>query len=137
MEEKKILNDVRFAKAGEIMTRFVITIDGHQSVADAIKLMRSERVSCLIVNRRGPGDAWGMVTRRDVVNKIVDPGKDPAQLKVCEIMTKPVITVPPSMALKYCARLMHNAGLRRVAVFDGNDIVGILSNTDIFNVIKV
>jgi predicted transcriptional regulator len=32
---------------------------------------------------------------------------------------------------------MHNAGLRRVVVFDGNDIVGILSNTDIFNVIKV
>lgn len=136
MEEKKILNDVRFAKAGEIMTRFVITIDGHQTVADAIRLMRSERVSCLIVNRRGPGDAWGMVTRRDVVNKIVDPGKDPAQVKVCEIMTKPVITVPPTMALKYCARLMHNAGLRRVVVFDGNDIVGILSNTDIFNVIK-
>jgi CBS domain-containing protein len=137
MEEKKILNDVRFAKAGEIMTRFVIAIDGHKTVADAIRLMRSERVSCLIVNRRGPGDAWGMMTRRDVVNKIVDPGRDPEQVKVHEIMTKPVITVPPDLALKYCARLMHNAGLRRLVIFDGNDIVGILSNTDIFNVIKV
>ena len=78
-----------------------------------------------------------MVTRKDVVNKIVDPGKDPHEVKVFEIMSKPLITVPLTSRLKYCARLMDHAGIRRVAVFDGKEIVGILSNTDIFNAIKV
>jgi CBS domain-containing protein len=32
---------------------------------------------------------------------------------------------------------MHQAGIRRAPVFDGKQIIGILSNTDIFNAIKV
>lgn len=134
---KEILRDVRFAKAADVMTKSVAYINGSESVANAIRLMKEKRVSCLIVNRRGKEDAWGMFTRKDVVNKIVDPGKDPEKVRVFEIMSKPLIMVSPGLALKYCARLMNHAGVRRAAVFDGKEIVGLLSNTDIFNAIKV
>jgi CBS domain-containing protein len=134
---KNTLKDVRFAKAADVMTKGVVYIDGKKSVADAIKLMRERRVSSLVVNRRAQEDAWGMLTRKDVVNKVVDPGKDPRKVKVFEIMSKPLIMVSPGLALKYCARLMNHAGVRRATVFDGKQIVGILSNTDIFNAIKV
>lgn len=134
---KETLKDVRFAKAADVMTKNVTYIDGSKSVADAIRLMREKKVSSLVVNRRGQEDAWGMLTRKDVVNKIVDPGKDPQKVKVFEIMSKPLMMVSPGLALKYCARLMNHAGIRRATVFDGKEIVGILSNTDIFNAIKV
>jgi CBS domain-containing protein len=134
---EKTLKDVRFAKAADVMTRNVAFIDGAATVAEAIKIMRERRVSSLIVNRRTPDDAWGIITRKDVVNKIVDPGRDPDEVKVFEIMTKPLVMLSPGLALKYCARLMHATGIRRAVVFDGKDIVGILSNTDIFNAIKV
>jgi CBS domain-containing protein len=134
---EKTLKDVRFAKAADVMTRDVAFIDGASTVADAIKIMRERKVSSLVVNRRTPDDAWGIVTRKDVVNKIVDPGRDPCEVKVFEIMTKPLVMLSPGLALKYCARLMHNVGIRRAVVFDGNEIVGILSNTDIFNAIKL
>jgi CBS domain-containing protein len=134
---EKTLKDVRFAKAADVMTRDVAFIDGAATVADAIKIMRERKVSCLVVNRRTPDDAWGIITRKDVVNKIVDPGRDPDEVKVYEIMNKPLVMLSPGLALKYCARLMHSVGIRRAVVFDGKDIVGILSNTDIFNAIKV
>ena len=134
---KKKLKDVRFAKAADVMTRGVVYIDGSKSVTDAIRLMKGKHISSLIVNRRGQEDAWGMLTRKDVVNKVVDPGRDPRDVKVFEIMSKPLIMVSPGLALKYCARLMNHAGIRRATVFDGKEIVGILSNTDIFNAIKV
>ncbi|MGA3287345.1 MAG: CBS domain-containing protein [Bacteroidota bacterium] len=134
---KEILKDVRFAKAADVMTKDVAYIDGNQSVANAIKLMREKGVSSLVVNRRGPEDAWGIMSRKDVVNMIVDPGKDPHEVRVFEIMSKPLVTVSPGLALKYCARLMNHVGIRRAIVFDGKEIVGILSNTDIFNAIKV
>lgn len=134
---EKMLKDVRFAKAADVMTRDVAFIDGAATAADAIRIMRERRVSSLIVNRRTPDDAWGIITRKDVVNKIVDPGRDPNEVKVFEIMTKPLVVLSPGLALKYCARLMHATGIRRAVVFDGKDIVGILSNTDIFNAIKV
>ena len=128
---------IRFTKAADVMTKDVVYIDGDKSVADAIRLMREKKVSSLIVNRREHEDAWGIVTRKDVVTKVVDPGKDPVDVKVHEIMTKPIVTVSPSLAIKYCARLMNHTGVRRAVVFDGKEIVGILSNTDILNAIKV
>jgi CBS domain-containing protein len=134
---KKPLKGVRFATASTVMKKDIVTIDGKETVADAIKLMKEKKVSSLLVKRRGQEDAWGIVTRKDVVNKIVDPGKNPKELKVFEIMTKPLLMVSPGLALKYCARLFHNAGVRRAPVFDGKDVVGILSNTDIFNAIEL
>jgi CBS domain-containing protein len=133
----KALKDVRFAKAGDVMSKDIVSIEGTATVADAVKLMRKKKVSSLFVNRRSQEDAWGIVTRKDVVCKVVDPGKDPADMKVFEIMSKPLVTVSPGLALKYCARLFNAAGIRRAPVFDGKEIVGILSNTDIFNAIRV
>ena len=137
MLSKKQLKDVRFARAYDVMTKTVTYVDGKAAVADAIELMRKKKVSSLVVNRRDHSDAWGIITRKDIVNKIVDPGKDPRRVRVFEIMSKPLVTVSPGLALKYCARLMHTTGIRRAVVFDGKDIMGILSNTDIFNAIKV
>ena len=134
---EKVLTDVRFAKASDVMTKDIVSIDGSATAADAVQLMRDENVSSLFVNRRDVEDAWGIVTRKDVVCKIVDPGKDLHGVKVFEIMSKPLVTVSPGLALKYCARLFNSAGIRRAPVFDGKEIVGILSNTDIFNSIQL
>lgn len=124
-------------KATDVMHKEVITIDGSATVAEAVRLMRQRRVSSLMVNRRSHDDAWGIIVRKDVVDKVIGPGKDPDKVRVFEIMTRPVIMVSPGLALKYCARLMHRAGIRRAPVFDGKNIVGILSNTDIFNALEV
>ncbi len=134
---EKMMTDVRFARAGDVMTKDVVSIDGTATVADAVRLMRDESVSSLFVNRRGIEDAWGIVTRKDVVCKVVDPGKDPHEMKVFEIMSKPLVTVSPGLALKYCARLFNSTGIRRAPVFDGKEIVGILSNTDIANSLQL
>lgn len=119
------------------MTKYVFYIDGDKSVAEAIRLMRAENLSSLIVNGKTPTDPWGIVTRKDVVNKIVAPDKNPEEVKISEIDSKPLVTVSPDLLVKDCAQLMCMKGIRRVAVFDGKAIVGLLSNTDIFHVIKV
>ena len=135
--EDKPLKDVRFATCSDVMTSNVTYIDGTKTVTDAIRTMRDNRVSSLIVNRRAQEDAWGIVTRKDVVHKVVDPGKDPNNVNVYEIMTKPLVMVSPGFPLKYTARLFNNAGIRRAPVFDGTNIIGIISNTDIFNAVKI
>ncbi len=133
----QIINDARFAKAGDVMTQYVFYIDPDKTVAEAIKLMREEHLSSLIVNGRTPEDTWGIITRKDIVNKIVAPNKNPTEVKICEIMSKPLITVSPDLSVIEVAKILQSKGIRRVAVYDGNEIVGLLSNTDIFNVIKV
>ncbi len=131
------MGDARTMQAQEVMTKDVAYIDGTATVADAVRQMNDGKVSSLVVNRRDQADAWGIVTRKDVVSKVVSPGKDPAAVKVFEVMSKPLVMVSPGLILKYCARLMQAAGIRRAPVFDGKEIIGILSNTDIFNAIEV
>ncbi len=125
----------KVVKAGDVMTKNVVYIDGSATVGEAVKTMLEKKVSALIVNSRNADDAFGIVTRKDVVNKIVAQGKDPKEVKVHEIMTKPLITVSPGLSVKYCARLFSKTGIRRAPVFDGKKIVGVLSNSDIFKTI--
>ncbi len=135
--EGKALKEVRFAKAADVMTKNVVYIDGNETVANAIELMKEKGISSLIVNRRGPEDTWGIMTRKDVISKVVSPGRDPYGVLVFEIMTKPLVMVFPDLELKYCARLFNQAGIKRAPVFDGKEIVGILSNSNIFFTIGV
>jgi len=122
-------------KAGDVMSKDVVYIDGNATVREAVKTMLEKKVSALIVNARNVDDAFGIVTGKDVVNKIVAQGKDPKAVKVHEIMTKPLITVSPGLSVKYCARLFAKTGIRIAPVFDGKKIVGILSNSDIFKTV--
>ena len=124
-------------KVADVMRTTIDRIDGNATVTEAVRLMLKLRVTCLIVNRRNHNDAWGIVVRKDVVNKVIDPGKDPDEVRVFEIMTRPLIMVSPGLALKYCARMMHQAGIRRAPVFDGRNIVGLINNTDIFLALDV
>jgi predicted transcriptional regulator len=132
----KALKDVRFAKARDVMETELVYIDGSATVSDAVQLMLRESVTSLIVDRRTSDDAWGIITQKDVVSKVVDPGKSAADVQVYEIMSKPLVTVAPGLALKYCARLFRMTGIRRAPVFDGKAIVGMLSNNEIFNAIE-
>jgi CBS domain-containing protein len=128
--------NIRTLKVQDIMHKGVKDIDGSSTVANALKKMREKKVSSLIVRRRDPADAWGIVTKKDIVTKVIDPGptrRNLSNTKVHEIMSKPVITVSPGLAIKYAVRLMSKAGVTRAPVFDGKDLVGILSLTDVFN----
>ena len=130
------VRNVRTRRADELMHRGVETIDGSATVTEALKKMRDLKVSSLIVNRRDPSDAWGIITKKDVVGKVIDPGpvrRNLSTTRVHEVMSKPLVTVSPGLAIKYCVRSMTRAGVTRAAVFDGKEIVGILSFTDVLN----
>lgn len=127
---------VRTKHAQDLMHKGVEFIDGSATVAEALKHMHEKKVSSLVVNRRDVADAWGMVTKKDIVTKVIDPGptrRNLSSTKVHEVMSKPLVTVSPKLAIKYCIRLMAKAGVTRAPVFDGKEIIGILSFTDIFN----
>jgi len=120
--------------AVDVMTKHVVDIQPDATVSDAIEKMKEWNVSSLLVRRQDSTDTWGFMSRKDVLEKVVARGLDSDTVYVHEIMTKPVITVPPNCSLRDCAALMVRADIRRVLVFDGQDIVGIVSSSDIFNV---
>ncbi|TVP65378.1 MAG: CBS domain-containing protein [Leptolyngbya sp. LCM1.Bin17] len=118
------------ATAKDIMTDEVATIKGSATVAEAVQLMKFKKLHSLIVERRGPEDAYGIVTDTDIVNKVVAYGSDPKTIKVYEIMNKPCLVINPDLGVEYVARLFAQFGIDRAPVIQ-NGLVGIISNTDI------
>ena len=117
--------------AKDIMTTDVITIGGTASVADAVALMKEKGVRALIVDRRGPEDAYGIVTQRDVAYDILAQDRDPSSVQVHEIQSKPLVVINPDLDVKYVARLMANIGLSRAPVIFEGKVQGIVSVSDI------
>lgn len=119
--------------AVDVMTRHVVDIEPDATVAEAIDKMKQWNVSSLLVKRESDMDTWGFMTETDVIEKVVAEGLNPAQVYVHDIMSKPVITVSTRSSLQECAALLARADIRRVLVYDGKEIVGIVSSSDIFN----
>ena len=116
--------------AEEIMTRDVVTINGSATVADAVKLMKDKGLRALVVNRRSDRDPYGIVSETDIVYKVAAYGKDPKEIRVYQIMTKPCVVVNPELGVEYVARLFANTRIRRAPVIKGN-LLGIISVSDI------
>ncbi len=113
------------------MTTDVVTIDGTASVADAAALMKEKGVRALIVDRRDPADAYGIVTQRDICYGVLAKDQDPTAVQVHEIQSKPLVVVNPDLDTKYIARLMANVGLSRAPVIFDGKVQGIVSVSDI------
>jgi CBS domain-containing protein len=119
--------------AADIMTKNVMDIEPDAPVSEAIAKMKQLNVSSLLIKTEGGMATWGFMTETDIIEKVMAKGLDPAEVRVVTIMSRPVITVAPSYSLQECAALLARANIRRVLVYDGHNIVGIVSTSDIFN----
>jgi isocitrate dehydrogenase len=115
-----------------LMSSPVVMVDPDETVEAALHLMRQRHVSSTLVRPERPGESFGIMTKRDVVAKVVSKGDDTRRVKVREIMTPSVVTIPYGTSLRECARLMSELQIRRLPVERDGEIVGIISDTDIF-----
>ena len=118
-------------KARDIMTKDVKYIKEDVYISEVVKKMKAERVSSFIVERKDHDDAYGIITRKDIINRVIKTGRPLAHTKVKEVATKPLLLISPGLAIKYVVHLMAMANIRRAPVFDGKKIIGIVSNSDI------
>lgn len=115
----------------DIMQADVITISPLATLRDAMAKMKSRKVKSLVVERRDEHDAFGIITYTAVLRTIVAEEGDIDLINVYDVCSKPVITVPPQMDLKYVARLMAAQRLSRLVVLEGNELAGIITMNDI------
>ncbi|QIT56808.1 NADP-dependent isocitrate dehydrogenase [Aquisalimonas sp. 2447] len=117
---------------GDLMNPNPVSVPADTNVEDAMHLMREKRISSVIV-RPGDDGEWGIMTQRDVLARIVQPSRRPNTVKVGEVASKPLVTVPVDMTLNECAEKMGSSNIRRCAVKDKDqEPIGIISDTDIF-----
>jgi isocitrate dehydrogenase len=115
------------------MSSPVIIIDPDSSVSSALTLMRRRNIHSLVIDIAGNLPTYGIITTTDIRDKIIAEGRNPAETKVREIMTAPVITANPEWTLQLCSSKMHQYNIHHMPVAgDDGSLVGLISATDIF-----
>jgi len=114
-------------RARDVMKKEVLSIDGMASLKEALTMMRASKVGELLVAKRNEDDAWGIITISDLVKHIVVPGRDPENVLVYEMMTKPVVTVSAQMDIRYAIRMIQRIGVHRAPVEHAGEIVGMIT----------
>src|SRR5512136_1230276 len=113
----------------KLMTRNVITLQTDASVHEAVQLLNKHKIGCLVVTQNG--DIAGIITERDLLERVLEKCKNPKQTRVSEIMTRNVITGTPDMDTFEATRLMFKLKVKKLPITDGNKLVGIVTLTDI------
>ena len=116
------------AELGEFMSSPVLRIDSEGSVQDAAILMEKSRIGSLIVEKYG--DDVGIVSERELSQKVLAKGGNPDEMTVSDIMT-PIMSMDRYMPIEEANQFMHKNKIRHMAVTDDEKIVGVLSVKDL------
>ncbi len=114
------------------MTKKVITIAPAKTTHEAARLMKKHDIGCLIVLERKR--IAGIVTERDLLNKVTALNKTPSKVKVQEVMTSQVITSRKNTTIYAIASIMSENRIRRVVITDDSrkdNIIGIITIHDL------
>jgi len=115
-------------EVGEYMSSPVLRIDSEASVQEAAILMEKSHVGSLIVEKYG--DDVGILTEKELTQKVLAKGVNPEELKVSEVMS-PVHSMDRYMPIEEANKYMHKNRIRHLAVTDDDKIVGMLSVKDL------
>jgi CBS domain-containing protein len=115
----------------DIMVKHVVTVTEDESVFNAANLMGQASVGCLVIARAGR--AQGIVTDRDLTIRCLGEGHNPVLCPVSQHMSAPVITAGPDMEVLYAAHLMSNKKIKRLPVVEDEQLIGLVSFSDIAN----
>lgn len=95
------------------------------TVAEAIATMREAKQGCVLV--QDESRLVGIFTERDVLTRVLRPGKEPNDVSMAEVMTPRPITLSPSDPPAHAIHLSATRGLRHLPVADDDQVLGFIS----------
>src|SRR6201987_3362975 len=108
----------------------VLAIGPEATVLDAALLMNEHKVGSLLV--MSGGQLIGIITERDILNRIVVPRRDPGVTPVLDVMTTEVICCQPHTRLEEARGVLKNRRIRHLPVVDESKrLCGLISIGDL------
>lgn len=113
------------------MTKEINTIDLNTTITEVANVMMADENAEGYVIVLEKGKPVGIVTERDIVNKIVAQNMGPTKTNVSDIMSTPLVTIDPDEDLRTTSHLMQKNNVRKVTVIRNGIIYGVITAKDI------
>ena len=115
---------------GQVCIKPVVTASAETTIQKAAQMMRARNVGALVVARNGK--AQGVLTDRDIAVDVVARGKDPAAVRVGQVMRKNPAVIRADKGILDATKILGAKGVRRLPVVkDGGKLVGIIALDDL------
>ena len=112
-----------------VKNRKVYSIEADRTVLEAARFMMEHNIGALPVLRNG--ELAGIISERDVMNRVVAAGRGPGTTKVSEVMTSNPKSVNAQETIENCLFVMREFGFRHLPITDGKELKGLVSLRDI------
>ncbi|MGN7785110.1 CBS domain-containing protein [Niabella sp. 22666] len=106
-----------------------VSVQKDTKVYEALKIMSDKNIGSLVV--LDAGKYAGIFTERDYSRKVILEGRHSDEVTVGEIMSTDLPTIKPDDTVELCMQLMSNKNIRYLPVFDGDQLSGIISISDV------
>jgi CBS domain-containing protein len=110
--------------------RSVTTIRPQETVGRAVAALRAQNIGALVVSEDGER-VEGIVSERDIMNRVVAVGRTAGTTAVSEVMTPNPRAVHPDENIEECLFIMREFGFRHLPIVDGKELKGLVSLRDV------
>jgi CBS domain-containing protein len=130
----KMVKDAKEITVRDIMTKSVIAVDVSVTINEAAKMMEDAKVGSVIVMENNT--PIGIVTDRDFAVKVAAHAYQ-ISTHVKQIMSSPLIAISPDETVWMISDLMYTRGVRKLPVIENEQVIGIVTATDLVNQLAV
>ena len=128
------MNNAKTMTIEDIMTKSVILVDTSATINEGSKMMEDAKVGAIIVVENNV--PVGIVTDRDFAVKVVAHAYN-ITTPIKQIMSSPLLSINSNESIRFAAELMHEYKVRKLPVMKNDRIVGMITATDIVNLLAV
>lgn len=107
----------------------VIVVTPNTTVREAVRMMCEANVGSVVVKEEERAE--GIFTERDLLRRVVSPGRNPDETPISEVMTAPIETVPLSMDVRDASDLLNRKQFRHLVIVEQDALVGMISLRDL------
>ena len=118
----------------QVVKRKAIIVKPSDTVHRVARVLARNKVGSAVVVKKD--EIVGIITDRDILDKVVAKGKDPKKVKVEEIMTKNPITIEDDYTIQDAIDRMMDKGIRRLLVTRVGKPIGFVTAADLLSALN-
>lgn len=118
-------------KVEDVMTKDVVTLSETSSARDVAIAISGKKIGSVIITSNG--NPVGIITERDLIERVLAKGLDPDKVLAKNIMSSPLFVVDPKVGIMEAAKKMASLNIRRLVVVEKGKMVGIVTASDILS----
>ncbi len=118
------VEDILMSKGPDVIVATPLT-----TVHEAVVLMCEANVGAIVI--KSQDEVCGIFTERDLLRRVVVPGRAPERTELHEVMSSPVRSVSLNTNIRECGVIFTRENLRHLAIIENNALLGMISLRDV------